>query len=109
MLTIKNIEQLKLDTIQIGNTNDYTDWDIYEVETKRGYYTIKLKCIRCSPAGPILGTIQHVTLQRIPTQTAYNRRNRYKLHCFGRRTKYIGYDDMKGHGAFSQTLLKLLS
>lgn len=110
MLTIEGINKLTITTLSLGDKNkEYQDWSIENIIPHNEYYKIKLKCIRCSPASPILGSEMEIFLYRERSEYAGVKNCGYQLYCPALSiTTYISPEDMKVHGVFINTLLKLI-
>lgn len=110
MLTIDGIRKLCINAIMEGKPNDYNMWSVVDVEAHNEYYQIQLKCNKCSPVGPMLGAEISVILHRHDADGLLNPTNKvYKLHCFGKKTRYVSTENLLAPGLFVAELVKLLN
>ena len=107
MLTIKGINKLTICTLVLGDKNkEYQDWSIEDIIPHNEYYKIKLKCIRCAPASPVLGMSMEIFLDRERSKVG-NGVGGYKLYCPALSiTTYISPSEMMAPGQLIGSLLK---
>ena len=111
MLTIENIHKLRIGTLSLGDKNkEYQDWTIEDVIPHNEYYKIQLRCIRCSPASPILGQYMDIFLYREKNEYSFAKIDGYKLYCpVLSISTYINTEDMKAPGRLTVRLLKFIN
>jgi hypothetical protein len=112
MLTINGIEKMvHFNTFLLGDTNkNYERWEVVDVTTLNNFYIIDLKCIACAPLSGMLGLDIHITLYRFSPLWNKKPIPQYEIHCAEKNKQLmITKEDMSSHGAFTNTILKLLN
>ena len=113
MLTIYGIDKIKINAFVLGDVQkEHECWAIQNVLEWSTWYEIHLKCNKCSPASPILGTDMKILLSRERCKVG-NGVGGYELKCLKplqyQNHTYLSPNDMKSPGDFVRHVLHLLN